>query len=309
MKQCFIALALTLLSLGNITQAHNIPPELLDYILQNPEASFTELLDQSKDPEYRMILEANAAEVALNLPGKRDVARELLRLPELNVDLVQTYIEADPTLNEVGAEEIYEFLAKVKSLNQNNLTSPEPSFLAFIWLGIIHIIGGLDHVLFVLSLLLLLPKIRDLIALLTAFTIGHSATFLLGGTGLLSLSAQIVEPIIALSISAVAGLALRKSIGENFESKSILAIILLFGLFHGLGFAGVFSDYTPSSDQLLMGILGFNIGVEFGQILIVVLAWPILSRIYKTKYATDLKNAMALGFVIIGLFWFIERLV
>ena len=135
--------------------------------------------------------------------------------------------------------------------------------------GFRHILpGGLDHVLFVLGVFLLSRRLRTVLVQLSAFTVAHSITFGLSMYGIVSLPPAIVEPAIALSIAYVAV--------ENLTTSRLrshrVALVFAFGLLHGLGFAGALSALALPRSQFLLALVGFNVGVEAGQIAVVALA-------------------------------------
>ncbi|MGB1209501.1 MAG: HupE/UreJ family protein, partial [Paracoccaceae bacterium] len=147
----------------------------------------------------------------------------------------------------------------------------------YIPVGFDHILPkGLDHILFVLGLFFLAPRIRPLLWQVTAFTLAHSITLTLAALGLVQVPGHIVEPLIAASIVYVAI--------ENLTSDRISTwrpvVIFGFGLLHGLGFASVLADFGLPDGQYLPALLGFNIGVEVGQLTVLLgiflLVWVAL---------------------------------
>lgn len=142
-------------------------------------------------------------------------------------------------------------------------------FGRYIVAGFRHILPlGLDHVLFVLGLFLLSVRLRPLLLQVTAFTVAHTVTLALASHGVVDLPSRWVETLIALSIVYVAV--------ENLVTRQLkpwrLALVFLFGLLHGLGFAGVLLKFGLPRQMLWPALLGFNIGVELGQITVVLLA-------------------------------------
>lgn len=139
----------------------------------------------------------------------------------------------------------------------------------YIRIGIEHIVpGGLDHILFVLGIVLSTPRLKSLALQISAFTVAHTATLALAATGIVSPPAAIVEPLIAASIAFVAFEALFLKEPPSWR----LALVFAFGLVHGLGFAGAFGELGLPQAQFWPGLVGFNIGVEIGQIGVAVLA-------------------------------------
>jgi HupE / UreJ protein len=170
----------------------------------------------------------------------------------------------------------------------------------FAGLGVEHILFGLDHVLFLVALLLGAPSLGSVVKLATAFTAAHSVTLALGALGWVEVPAEIVEPLIALSIAYVAADAVMGG-----QSRHRLGIVFGFGLLHGLGFAGSLS-WSGSLD--LAALATFNVGIELGQALIVLALFPALLLIRRygwSPYAHTAAAACAGGF---GLVWFVERL-
>lgn len=146
-------------------------------------------------------------------------------------------------------------------------------------LGVEHILGGFDHLLFVLGLLFLVGFNRRLVWTVTAFTVAHSLTLGFSTVGWIALRSAPVEATIALSILLVAGESLKKE--QTLSRRWPALVALLFGLVHGLGFAGALQQIGLPQDHLLLALLSFNLGVEAGQLLVVAAAfavWRALAR-------------------------------
>jgi hydrogenase/urease accessory protein HupE len=144
---------------------------------------------------------------------------------------------------------------------------------AYTLLGVEHILGGFDHLLFVLALLFLVGFNRRLVFALTAFTLAHSLTLGLSALGWLTLRGPPVEAAIALSILLVVGEALHKRPTASRRWPALVAFV--FGLVHGLGFAGALNEIGLPQQHLLTALLTFNVGVELGQLLVVALAYAV----------------------------------
>lgn len=145
---------------------------------------------------------------------------------------------------------------------------------AYVGLGFGHILGGFDHLLFVAGLLFLVGYGRALLWTITAFTVAHSLTLALSALGWIVLRAPPVEAAIALSIVLVAGEALR---GEATWSRRWPALVaFVFGLVHGLGFAGALQQIGLPQNHLLAALLAFNVGVEAGQLAVVAVAYGVM---------------------------------
>ena len=174
---------------------------------------------------------------------------------------------------------------------------------SFFRLGLEHIITGYDHLLFLLTLLLAGGSLWVVTKMVTAFTLAHSLTLGLAVLGYLSLPGALVEPIIALSITWAAAENYRNPEPEN---RWILAG--LFGLIHGLGFAGVLAELNLTGTSALNPLLGFNLGVEAGQMLGVVLVFPMLVAFRGHKHWRKIQLAGSAICGAMGLYWFLTRL-
>ena len=176
----------------------------------------------------------------------------------------------------------------------------------YLWLGYTHILPkGLDHVLFVLGIFLLSPRLRTMVLQVTAFTIAHSITLGLSMYGVVSLPSRIVEPLIALSIAYVAI--------ENLVTRELkpwrLALVFMFGLLHGLGFAGVLRELGLPRDEFLTALLTFNLGVEGGQLTIIAAAMlAVFPFMKKGWYRQRVVIPASLLIAAIGIYWTITRL-
>lgn len=172
-------------------------------------------------------------------------------------------------------------------------------------LGFEHILPkGLDHILFVLSLFLLSTRLGPLLWQITAFTLAHSVTLALSTYGVVTLSPRIVEPLIALSIAAVA-------IENLFTTKLHPwrpVVVFIFGLLHGLGFAGVLTELGLPRNQFATALISFNVGVELGQLAVIMLALAAVgwfrSRVW---YRPRVVIPCSMLICATGLYWTIER--
>jgi hypothetical protein len=193
---------------------------------------------------------------------------------------------------------------------------------SMVWQGILHIWIGLDHVLFLLALALPIVLVRgtdrwtpapelghslwSLFKVVTVFTIAHSMTLALAGLGLVTVPSRLVESVIALSIVLV---ALNNMIGRSHQTS--LLVILILGLFHGLGFASVMGELpfrVAQLKQFLLVILGFNVGVELGQVAILLVAFPALFALRKAKlYSPVVLNGGSAVLICIAGYWLVVR--
>jgi len=177
----------------------------------------------------------------------------------------------------------------------------------YIIYGFEHILPkGLDHILFILGLFLFSTKLKPLLWQITMFTVAHTITLGLAMNGVIQLSANIVEPLIALSIAYI-GI-------ENVFSKKLrnsrLILVFVFGLLHGLGFASVLADFGMPDDAFVTALISFNIGVELGQLAIILGAFTLVGYWFGKKcwYKRRITNPASIVIAAIALVWFFERL-
>jgi hydrogenase/urease accessory protein HupE len=173
--------------------------------------------------------------------------------------------------------------------------------------GFTHIVpAGLDHMLFVLGLFLLANGARTLLLQITAFTLAHSVSLALAVTGFVSIPSVIVEPLIAASIVYVAV----ENVMTSRLSRWRLAVVFAFGLLHGLGFAGALADLGIDRAHVAETLVGFNIGVECGQLAVVAAAAILLSMlpIPAERRRGFITVPVSLAIAAIGAFWAVERL-
>jgi hypothetical protein len=179
-------------------------------------------------------------------------------------------------------------------------------FFGFIKLGIEHILTGYDHLLFVLSLLMLGGGLTYLLKVISAFTLAHSISLSLAALNIIHLPSKLVESSIALTIAFVAAENLwRKDVTALTKSRWIFTFV--FGLIHGLGFAGVLEEIGLPQNNLALSLLGFNVGVEIGQLAVVVPAYLLLQALKRIPWELRLRQAVSVFAVLAGLFWFVER--
>lgn len=181
----------------------------------------------------------------------------------------------------------------------------EGGLLRFIYLGFTHIVPhGLDHILFVLGLFFFSTLLRPLLWQITAFTVAHSLTLGLSLLGYFTLPPKIVEPLIALSISVIA----LENIFYRKLNPSRWLIVFGFGLIHGLGFAGVLHQLGIPKGEFWPTLIGFNLGVELGQISLVLGATALTFPFWKKPwYFKAVIIPISAGIAIIGVYWAIER--
>lgn len=222
---------------------------------------------------------------------------------------------------EFGEENVPMVFTPRRSVQELDLEKP-PSILTwqdFLWQGVLHILIGYDHILFILVLLLTTvvrannnewvavdsfrPALWNTLKIVTIFTVAHSITLTLAALELVQVNPVIVETIIAFSIIGVA-------IGNMFPrfSSHSWILIFLFGLFHGLGFASVMGDLQFRTVLLERILILFNVGVELGQIAIVLVVIPILYLIRRSRfYKPVVINLFSLLAIVVSLYWVAQR--
>ena len=188
------------------------------------------------------------------------------------------------------------------------------SFARTLWsylgLGLAHIAGGIDHLLFLTCLLLLNQGGRALVAAVTAFTLAHSLTLALATTGLVRLAPAPVEVLIAFSVALLAAQVVRSALGDAPEGGGRpWQMAFAFGLLHGFGFAGALVEVGLSPDRMAASLLGFNLGVEAGQLVYVLLAWlPLVAaRRVSSRMPLWVRCTPAYAIGCVAAVWTVER--
>jgi hydrogenase/urease accessory protein HupE len=178
---------------------------------------------------------------------------------------------------------------------------------AYVTLGVEHILGGFDHLMFVLALLFLVSFNRRLVLTISAFTLAHSLTLGLSALGLLTLRSPPVEATIALSIMLVAGEALHKR--QTLSRRWPALVAFLFGLVHGLGFAGALADIGLPQNHLFVALLTFNVGVELGQLLVVGVSYVVYRLLVLHPKAIVARKPALYAIGSIAAYWSVGRIV
>jgi hypothetical protein len=228
------------------------------------------------------------------------------------------------------------------------------TFARYVKLGMEHLLSGWDHLAFVFALLLLASRLRDVVALVTSFTIAHSITLVLAALGFIAPESAAIEALIGFSVALLgaenawllggrrpfvpvffgAGLLALMFSGGALHALTLLGLLLFcachfallrraaqpaglriaiafaFGLIHGFGFAGVMQALELPTASLVRALFGFNLGVELGQLAIVLVAWPALralERAGRERYATLAQEVLSAAICGLGLFWFVVR--
>ena len=192
------------------------------------------------------------------------------------------------------------------SVKDSKLTIPEEVQVfptGYFTLGIEHLIGGPDHLLFVFGLLFIVFGWRNLFKTITAFTLAHSLTLGLSVFEIVSLPSITIEALIALTIIYLA-LEISEEKGKD-HTPWIMAFG--FGLLHGFGFAGALGEIGIANEQLLLSLLFFNIGIEIGQLIIIPIFLIIIWLLQKIKLNFSVTKLSSYAIGGMGSFWLIER--
>ncbi len=273
-------------------------------------------------------LDAGGGDVALELAGVEviaaespDVARDtILRIVAgLPAGAETVRFRWDPAygaivLRQQGVEEPFTgFLQPGEesvpiALTGGGATSGWEAFWNYVPVGFRHILPlGTDHILFVLGLFFLSTRIRPLLIQVSTFTVAHTLTLALAASGRVEVPAAIVEPLIAASITFVAI--------ENILSKGLSpwrpVVVFLFGLLHGLGFASVLEQFGLPQEAFVPALVGFNVGVELGQLAIILGAYALVGYWFGRKpwYRAVIAVPASAAIAIIGAWWVLERTV
>jgi hydrogenase/urease accessory protein HupE len=174
---------------------------------------------------------------------------------------------------------------------------------SFVRLGVEHIFTGYDHILFLFGLLLIGRGLRNLVAIVTSFTVAHSATLALATLGIVRPAPWTIEAAIALSIAYI---GFENLFVENPRYRWKIAFV--FGLVHGFGFATVLREMHLPRAGLMVSLFSFNIGVEIGQIAIVCLMYPLLRATAETRYRPIITRVASSAIALVGLVWFYQRI-
>ena len=184
-----------------------------------------------------------------------------------------------------------------------NDVHPLETLWHFIGQGVLHIFTGYDHILFILTLLLAVGTWRRLAVIVTSFTAAHSITLAVATLGLVTIPARVIEPLIALSVLLVAADALLRP-GANARAT----VTFGFGLVHGFGLSNVLRDLGLSGRELAPALLGFNVGVEVGQLAIVAAVFPLL-RVLRQRHDTyaSARRLFCGSVAVVAMFWIVLR--
>jgi hydrogenase/urease accessory protein HupE len=193
-----------------------------------------------------------------------------------------------------------------EEVKRNSADHPPNIFLAFLRLGVEHILTGYDHLLFLFALLVVAQGLWSSIKIITAFTVAHSLTLALATFNIVMIPGAIVEPLIAATIIYV-GL---ENLLRRTPPKGRWWLTFLFGLVHGFGFARVLRELGVASDGMGVAVplLSFNLGVELGQIAVAAILLPLMARMRTTPVFTRRWVPACSALVVLaGGYWLVER--
>ena len=181
------------------------------------------------------------------------------------------------------------------------------TFNLYLQLGIEHILpNGLDHILFIVGIFLLSSKFKHIFWEVSTFTIAHTLTLALSTKGLFHVSPAIVEPIISFSILFI---CIENILTSKFRYYRLI-FIFSFGLIHGLGFANTLSIINMDNAYFLISLIGFNVGVEIGQLIVIGICFMTIGLWFSKKewYKKRITVPISIVISIIALYWTIERI-
>jgi hydrogenase/urease accessory protein HupE len=191
----------------------------------------------------------------------------------------------------------------VEGAKNGSVPSTWSTIGTFILLGIEHILTGYDHIAFLIGLIVIGLSIREVLKIITAFTIAHSITLLLAALQVISLNSRFVESVIAVSICYIALENLFKK-----EVKYRWLITFCFGLIHGFGFASALQELIVGKTNLILSVVSFNFGVETGQLMIFFILLPVLHLLKQKMEFRKVTVGVSLVIFVLGFTWLIERL-
>jgi hypothetical protein len=310
-----------LMCVGNMTQAHNFAPSLLE--LREQPGGIVELL-------WRTPMQAVTQPAPVLPQGCRQLGK---RVQVVNGSAVEfRYSLVCPVsmgelnfsvrgLTESKTAALLRWHSLAGGRQQLLLRTDQDSFVPksdigmgralvqFSALGISHILAGVDHLLFVLGLLMLASGIRQLVILITSFTLGHSISLALVSLGFIPYLPSLAEWLIALSVLLMAGF-LSTGVGQTKSRVGMTVLIAGFGLLHGLGFAGVLSELLDGSSGVVSALLGFNIGIELGQLIFIAAVMAgvwLLRQLPSLRWLAGARWAAIYLMGSVSMYWLLDR--
>ncbi len=241
-----------------------------------------------------------ALEMALSCPGSIGTLWIRDDWPEVLGAHFQTVMTVNVARRVAGQ---FVFLDDRREATLELHAAPAIGFSSFIRMGAEHILGGPDHLLFLVTLLALSRGFWSTVKIVTGFTLAHSITLSLAMLGWVDVPSRIVEPLIAASIVWV---AVENLLAPQNESRRWL-VAAFFGLVHGLGFAGGLLQLGLPREALMAALVGFNLGVELGQLVFVAAALPAIVWASRPGRLTWLPQTLSLVAAAVGVVWLLQR--
>ena len=279
---------------------------------------------------------------------------------EVFIDLVPSHVSLAQIRTSDGRliQQLFTNDDRTLATSRKDASMRDAGFLRYVQMGMMHIFTGMDHMSFLLGLVLISRRLRDLVYAVTGFTIGHSATLALAVTGIIRPHAEFIDALVALTIAMIgaenvavathrpgivagglAGILLLMAIGSFLGFGALPALLLLgaglfaanylmlsghlreaarlrivvtvvFGLIHGFGFAADLLELRLPSGQLISILFGFNLGVEIGQLTLVLAALGLVALLVRAKLAPPrpiVVDTVSAGLVGLGMYWFVSR--
>ena len=223
-----------------------------------------------------------------------------------NTEVTSTEQSSQNTIEKNNSSSVDQNSSNLQNPITNQASNKWKQFINYLQVGFIHIVPkGLDHILFVVGLFLLSSQLRPLLIQVTTFTLAHSVTLALGIYGVVNISSSVVEPLIAASIIYIA----IENIYADKLSRWRPIIIFLFGLLHGLGFASVLKEIGLSSANFVTGLVAFNVGVELGQLAVILTCFLLVGLWFrhKTWYRQRITIPASVVIAVVASYWLVER--
>jgi len=313
----------TVLLVGTAANAHEVLPSIADMELNGDQLNFdvslnlesflagidqaetTDTNDAPQAIEYDALRALSDSEIAAQFeefwPGMAENINIVVDGERLDLSLESVTVVATDNLDLPRSSNIL-FTATAPSNSQDvdvgwaseygDQAGGWRTFFNYIPVGFDHIVPkGLDHILFVLGLFFLSTKIGPLLWQISAFTLAHTITLALAALGYVTIPGSIVEPLIALSIAYVA----IENLYTDGLSRWRPAIIFGFGLLHGLGFASVLAEFGLPQGSFLPALIGFNIGVEIGQLAVIAVAYLCVFKAIENAEKGDADKVLSIG--------------
>ncbi len=290
----------------NRPQLESLVPREVSLFLDEVTARPNQATAKRKDSQNIEILlrfeRTNAARLRL-------VSKLFERLPFGHREFVSARTTGGASLGEVmlsGRDTSFQIDLPAVAASATSSTISH-SFVAFLMLGVEHILTGYDHLLFLFALLVVCRDLRSILTVITCFTVAHSITLGLSALDVVRLPGRIVEPLIAASIAYV-GI---ENLIRGGAPKWRWLVTFSFGLVHGLGFADALKEFGIGSGQfgIVLPLVGFNLGVEIGQLSVAAVVLPILWQLRNNPgFVRQWVPVCSLAVTLAGSYWMVERI-